>query len=293
VGDLNNDVVFSFFPLAAPADRAALRVASVGTERCWLPYHYRRPKGWDVEHLIYTLAGAGIAQVGPETGIPCRPESILLMPTALPYSYQVDPREGYWEYRWIEFEGPWARDLLVMMGLDEVRLVRDCPDGKAVVARMFSVLQSRGDDGRHEALALLLDLFATAERALKVAKSAADPAEGKMARVRDYIMANAADPIGVSELAREAGMSRAHFSRVFRDSIGVPPGAYLRNYRIMRAKRLLRSTRLTTAAVGAAVGYPVVQHFTTVFKRETGMSPGAFRGIRRNRGISIRSTARR
>jgi len=290
---LNNEVTYSFFALPAPADAGTLRVVSVGNERCWLPYHYRRPHGWKVEHLIYTLAGAGIAQVGESTGISCRPSSILLMPKDLSYSYEVDPRTGYWEYRWIEFDGPWARELLGMMGLTDVYLVRDCPEGESVVARIFSVLATRGNEARHEALALLFNLLALAEKVLKATRSATDPTERKIAGARAYIVANVADPLGVPELARQAGMSRAHFSRVFKESVGVAPGAYLRKYRIMRAQKLLRSTWLTTAAVGAAVGYPVAQHFSAVFRREVGMPPGAFRAQHRGRASGTQRPASR
>ncbi|MBN1672865.1 MAG: helix-turn-helix transcriptional regulator [Kiritimatiellae bacterium] len=281
---LNNDVTYSFHALAAPGDMGALRVVSIGNERCWLPYHYRRPKGWKVEHLIYTLAGAGIGYVGEARGIPCRPSSILLMPKDLPYSYEVDPAVGHWEYRWVEYDGPWARELLAMMGLTGVYLVSDCADGEAIVARLFSCLRSRREDGLHTALGLLLELFAAAERALRQARSAADPTERRLAAVKEYILANVAEPIGVSDLARQAGMSRAHFSRVFAASVGVGPGTYLRRYRVNHAQKLLRSTRMTAAQVGAAVGYPVAQHFSTVFKQETGLTPGGFRRPRRAGG---------
>lgn len=269
------------YPVATPADTAALRVVSVGNERCWLPYFYSRPNGWQVEVLLYTLSGAGIGHVGEERGLPCRPSSILFCPKNLPYSYEVDPDVGHWEYRWVEFDGPWARQVLEMMALRGVYLVPDCPDGESVVSRLFTCLRNRGERGLHSGLGMLIELLAAAERALRVRRSEDDRTERRMATVTQYVMANVADPIGVPDLARVAGMSRTHFSRVFKASVGVAPGTYLRRYRMNRAQKLLRSTRMTTARVGAAVGYPVVQHFSTVFKRETGLTPSGFR-VRRS-----------
>jgi AraC-like DNA-binding protein len=83
--------------------------------------------------------------------------------------------------------------------------------------------------------------------------------------------------IGVSEMAAVSGMSLFHFSRVFRDSVGLSPGAFLMEERIRRATTLLHSTTLPIGEVARRCGYTDLNYFVRVFRQSTGMPPGRFR----------------
>ncbi|MGA9597032.1 MAG: helix-turn-helix domain-containing protein [Acidimicrobiia bacterium] len=80
----------------------------------------------------------------------------------------------------------------------------------------------------------------TATRYLLAAKDLAD--------ARDF------EPLTVSDLARAAGMSRAHFSRQFRDAFGEAPHQYLLTRRLERAAALLRNTDWAVTDICFAVG---------------------------------------
>jgi AraC-like DNA-binding protein len=96
-------------------------------------------------------------------------------------------------------------------------------------------------------------------------------------RARDLADARYFEPLGVDDLARAAGLSRAHFSREFRRAFGEPPHAYLLTRRLERAAALLRTTDRSVAAICFAVGLQSVGSFTTSFTRTFGMSPTAHR----------------
>lgn len=72
-------------------------------------------------------------------------------------------------------------------------------------------------------------------------------------------------------------MSPTHFSRAFKQSMGVPPFAWLLGRRIERAKDLLADPRVPLADVALAVGFAAQPQFTTAFRRVTGTTPGAWR----------------
>ncbi len=76
---------------------------------------------------------------------------------------------------------------------------------------------------------------------------------------------------------RLVGLSTFHFLRVFKQHMGITPGAYFVARRILRAKTLLQQDHLNVSEVGRAVGYDRVQNFSAAFKRETGVSPRRFR----------------
>jgi AraC-like DNA-binding protein len=97
-------------------------------------------------------------------------------------------------------------------------------------------------------------------------------------RAKDFADARYAEPITVEDLAAAAGLSRAHFSRMFTRTFGESPSAYLQTRRLERAAALLRYTDRSVAEVCAMVGFSSVGSFTTTFARVYGKPPAAYRG---------------
>jgi AraC-like DNA-binding protein len=96
-------------------------------------------------------------------------------------------------------------------------------------------------------------------------------------RARDLADARYAEPLDVDDLARAAGLSKAHFSREFRRTFGESPYVYLMTRRLERAAALLRNTDYSVAEICLEVGLQGVGSFTTSFKRMFGMTPTAYR----------------
>jgi AraC-like DNA-binding protein len=103
------------------------------------------------------------------------------------------------------------------------------------------------------------------------------PIERHLLRAKDLADARYAEPIGVDEMARAAGLSRWHFSREFLRAFGESPRAYLLTRRLERAARLLRTTDRSVAEICFDVGLQSVGSFTTSFTRTFGVSPTAYR----------------
>jgi AraC-like DNA-binding protein len=103
------------------------------------------------------------------------------------------------------------------------------------------------------------------------------PPERHLLRARDLADARYFDQIGVDDMARAAGLSRAHFSREFKRAFGESPRAYLLTRRLERAAALLRSTDRSVADICLSVGLQSIGSFTTSFSRTFGASPAAYR----------------
>src|SRR5437016_9689950 len=96
-------------------------------------------------------------------------------------------------------------------------------------------------------------------------------------RAKDLADARYGEPLDVGDLARAAGLSRAHFSREFRRAFGESPHAYLLTRRLERAAALLRTTDRSVVDICFSVGLRSLGSFTTSFTRTFGMSPTAYR----------------
>jgi len=85
------------------------------------------------------------------------------------------------------------------------------------------------------------------------------------------------EDIGVEDMARAAGLSRAHFTREFRRAFGDTPRGYLLTRRLERAAGLLRNTDHSVISICMDVGLTSVGSFTSSFKRAYGMTPTEYR----------------
>jgi AraC-like DNA-binding protein len=103
------------------------------------------------------------------------------------------------------------------------------------------------------------------------------PPARHLLRAKDLADARYFEPLDVDDLARAAGLSRAHFSREFRRAFGEPPHGYLLSRRLERAAALLRTTDRSVADICLSVGLQSIGSFTTSFTRTYGASPTAYR----------------
>ena len=103
------------------------------------------------------------------------------------------------------------------------------------------------------------------------------PPARHLLRAKDLADARYFEPLGVDDMARAAGLSRAHFSREFRRAFGESPHAYLLTRRLERAAALLRITDRSVADICHSVGLQSLGSFTTSFTRTYGVPPAAYR----------------
>src|SRR5271167_2429056 len=103
------------------------------------------------------------------------------------------------------------------------------------------------------------------------------PPARHLLRAKDAADCRYFEALTVEDLARAAGLSRAHFSRQFRAAFGESPHAYLLTRRMERAAALLRTTDRSVADICFSVGLQSVGSFTTSFTRTYGVSPTTYR----------------
>jgi two-component system response regulator YesN len=97
-------------------------------------------------------------------------------------------------------------------------------------------------------------------------------------RAVEYVQANyRRSDISLQEVAEAVNLSQSHLASQFRATVGSSYIKYLTTLRVEQAKRLLRNTDLSIAAISEAVGYPNITNFYRHFQNQSGMTPAAFR----------------
>lgn len=99
----------------------------------------------------------------------------------------------------------------------------------------------------------------------------------RLRKVLAYIEEHFAEDLKMDELAEVAGMSKYHFSRLFKDAVGVPPYRYVVQQRVEAARRLLLRTDLQVTQIALRTGFSSQSHFSTTFREHTGTTPVALR----------------
>lgn len=92
----------------------------------------------------------------------------------------------------------------------------------------------------------------------------------------DYISHHYNQAITLTDLANMAGLSKSHYSRLFKKNIGYSPIEYLTHLRIDRAKELLAHSEIRIKEVSQNVGYEDELYFSRIFKKIVGISPTQF-----------------
>ncbi|GHB35123.1 AraC family transcriptional regulator [Streptomyces viridiviolaceus] len=122
-------------------------------------------------------------------------------------------------------------------------------------------------------------LLTALARRHSTARAACDtvPGADRLARtVRDRLADELLAPPSLASLAADLGLSRYQLLRAFRTTMGIPPYAWLAQYRVTRARTLLEAG-LRPAEVATLVGFADQAHLTRWFRRVLGVTPAAYR----------------
>jgi AraC family transcriptional regulator len=139
----------------------------------------------------------------------------------------------------------------------------DCQRAKGCMQRAAEMLQSFREERRTAATA-----FSSVRGGLTA---------WQKQRVVAYVEANIGSRIRAADLARVVRLSKGHFFRAFRKSFGEPPMTYVVKRRVVHSQELICKSRAPLSEIALACGMCDQPHFTRIFHRVVGVSPGQWR----------------
>ncbi len=265
-------------------------------EVCWEGIslaHYRMARGYlpehrNKEHLItLSLAENCKGEIHTPNGFSARDRSrgsVCIIPSGHPFAVKIESES---EHLAILLDPSLVlRAAAEFSGRINAEVVETAAPNDPVIMSvglgLMAELESEKESGRMyaESLASILALHllrhytGPAQNAERVVGGLSGK---KLRTVLDFVDANYASDLGLSELAAVAGISTFHFAREFKRATAVTPHQYLIKLRIERAKELLSQSELPLVDVGFKAGFSHQSHFTRLFRKLTGTTPQSYR----------------
>ena len=229
--------------------------------------------------LQHTVLGEGrLTYAGTDYRL--RPGQTMLVTMPHAHRYWLD-RGGHWEYFWA-----------VLHGREALRLAREIIDaagpvldlGPAMVDRLARACLTLLTDPKPTpgtASTAAYAAMTTLHDAVFAARTGADtPLAPALSRVVDHFETHLAEALTVDRLATIAGLSRAHFVRVFAATLGLPPSDFVQARRIERIERLLLATEMKISDIASVTGFADGNYMAKAFRRHRAMTPLEFRATR-------------
>jgi AraC family transcriptional regulator len=160
-------------------------------------------------------------------------------------------------------------------------------DAGAAAPLLSALLRSAIESSPSGSARTTAEVWAALWRIAELTPPTTEAGHPAVAAAISYIEANLAQPLVVPDLARLAGVSHNHLTRLFQEETGTTVIAYLRRRRIARARHLLISSTLSIPAIAASVGISDLQAFNKTCRRELGASP---RSVRQAAGETVSGT---
>ncbi|MGZ9723734.1 MULTISPECIES: helix-turn-helix domain-containing protein [Rhizobium] len=224
--------------------------------------------------LQHTISGTGRLRYEGRNYRVNTGETLLVL---VPHNHRYWLEKGErWEYFWISMNGEEALRIhrLILAAAGPVLKLQQATidhlaDCSLRLVKGAQTPASASAVAYEAAMALYDDVFGS--HAFAADRSA-------MQIVIDHIDANLDKPLPVDELAKVSGLSRAHFSRVFAESEGVPPAEFVLQQRMQRAAKLLtKAAFIPVKEVAIMSGFDDANYFSKVFRRIYGINPTEFR----------------
>jgi AraC-like DNA-binding protein len=95
----------------------------------------------------------------------------------------------------------------------------------------------------------------------------------KMLLARDILLQRIGDPITIKELSRKVGTNECYLKKGFKELFGTTVFEFYQGQRMEHARYLLYEKGLSVTEVSALLGYSSISHFSTAFKKHTGLKP--------------------
>ncbi len=236
-----------------------------------------RPKGRTDYQLLYITAGKAFFLLGETEKELSAGHMILYRPgESQHYYYYVEDKP---EVYWIHFSGCDVSDILDKIGFFNTQILFCGISFQylELFRQMILELQLKRPCFEELLCHYLHQLFTEIHRGQLEISTESCRYQKEMEATVHYFNEFFTKDISIEGYAKSLHMSVSWFIRSFRQYMGMPPMQYITSIRINKAKELLKNTDYSIQEISGLVGYENPLYFSRMFRKQTGISPSAYR----------------
>jgi AraC-like DNA-binding protein len=241
--------------------------------------YFTERQGQENYLLLYTISGSGLLKyVDQEYILKQNQAAVIYCDNYHLYkTLSVEP----WRFMWVHFNGTSAREHYSLLNEDSLSIISI--DDPVKMEKMLQDLHEPFDindipsNVRASAQLTKLMSYLVISKFTPINNKKYQEHRAEIEKIISYIQSNYTHKISLDELTKIAYMSKFYFLRVFKSHTGLGPYEYLLNYRINKAKEILKNTGLSVREISEAVGFENCNNFIREFKKIVGRTPLSYR----------------
>lgn len=239
------------------------------------------------QHLLYVVLGGCVRLTCGRQSWTVGKNQMILLRKAHSVSYEKEgsPETGLFESQLFAINDELLKDFLTTQQVNVPPMTEELsaqvsPMSDRLVAYCWSLAPYFNDPSqvnpgllRLKVMELLYNVMDCSKNIFRQMLQLRQPVKADIHRV---VEENYTSPISLEELAYLSGRSLSSFKRDFQGIYGEPPAKWIREKRLLKARQMLQSSRMSVADVAYSLGFENPSHFSRIFKQRYGLSPISF-----------------
>lgn len=239
--------------------------------------HYTEPAVHRIYAIHFVLEGKGIYCINGKSYNVERGQGFIIIPNKT-VSYKADDVDP-WKYIYVDFCGIDDKNIVRYAGLDEKNVTFSFELSDEMQKDLYAMYHACSNTKTYgyEATGYFLVIMSRLIESHSVQAKAKYISENYIRRAILYVESNALQDISVIDMAAYVGIDRTYLYKVFKECLGMTPQKYLTEYRLDRAKHMLKYTDMAIGDVAMETGFYDSAHFVKKFKQKYNISPAKYR----------------